>query len=145
MISQSRTFRVVPYNQSQAHGKPEISILAASQIYDHLTNESANGKTLCPRVRTDIRNESIATFINTHFMCKFLSCCEDLSEYRSIIECEVSHRSYVLARDEQNVLWRLWVDIHKRHYILILIDDVTGYLTSSQSCRTNSSPFEFLL
>src|SRR5689334_25243469 len=81
------------------------------------------------RVRAHIGYESIAAFINFHFMSKFLSRREELSEYRSIIKCEVSHRSNMLTRYEQNVLWCLWVYVHKRHYMLILIDDVTWYLT----------------
>src|SRR2546430_9697867 len=87
-------------------------------------------KDTLPGVRTYIGNESIATFINTHFVCKFLSCGEKPGKYRSILKCEVSHRSNVLAGGEQNVLWRFWVVVHKRHYMLILIDDVTGYRTS---------------
>src|SRR5215831_19378063 len=97
-----------------------------------------------PCVGTHIGHESIATFINAHFVCKFLSCCEKLCKYRSIFKCEVSHRSNVLAGNEQNMFGRLWIDIHKRNNILILIDDVTWYCTSCDLTKesvlhTNSS------
>ena len=84
-------------------------------------------KDTLPGVRTNVGQESIATFINTHVVCKFLCCDKKFGKYRSIVEREVIYGSNVLARNEQDVLWSLRVDVLKRYNILVLIGDFTGY------------------
>jgi len=84
-------------------------------------------KDTLPGVRTNVGQETIATFINTHVMRKFLCGSKQFCEYRSIIERKISYGSNMLARNKQDVIGRLRVDVNKRYYILVLKDDFTGY------------------
>src|SRR2546425_7031237 len=87
-------------------------------------------KDTLPGVRANVGQETIAALIYTHFMRQLRCSHEDFGEYRSILECQVRHGGNVTARNYQNMVWRLWVDILKRHDVLVLVDGFTGYLAS---------------
>src|SRR6266566_9229470 len=87
-------------------------------------------KDALPGVRTNVGQETIATFINAHRICQLLCGDEEPGKYRPILECQIGHRGDVTAGNKQDMVGRLWVDVHKRHYILVLIHDFTGYLAS---------------
>ena len=60
-------------------------------------------------------------------MRKFL--CGRLKVWRVMVSCiesEVSNGSNMLTGNEQDMLWRLWIDICKRYQLLVLIDNFTG-------------------
>src|SRR5258708_16449952 len=79
-------------------------------------------------VRANVGQETIATLIYAHFMRQLRSSHEDFGKYRSILERQVRHGGYMTARNYQDVVWRLRVDILKRHDVLVLIDNFAGYL-----------------
>lgn len=106
-------------------------------------------KDTLPGVRANVGQETIATLIYAHFMRQLRSSHEDFGKYRSILERQVRHGGYMTARNYQDVVWRLRVDILKRHDILVLIDNFAGYLasrnlTEKAVLHTTSSKLFFL-
>ena len=106
-------------------------------------------KDTLPGVRANVGQETIATLIYAYFMGQLRCSHEDFGEYRSILECQLRDGGNVTAGNYQNVVWRLRVDILKRHDVLVLIDDFTGYLTSRNLAEkavlhTTSSKLFFL-
>src|SRR5260370_8372582 len=106
-------------------------------------------KDTLPGVRDNVGQETIATLIYAHFMRQLCSSHEDFGKYRSILERQVRHGGYMTERNYQDVVWRLRVDILKRHDILVLIDNFAGYLasrnlTEKAVLHTTSSKLFFL-
>ena len=85
-------------------------------------------KNALTRIRSDVGDEAEAAFSNAQFTCYLCGGDEDAGEYGSVLGCDVGHRGDMAARDEQDVVWRLRVDVRKGDNILVRIHDFGGYL-----------------
>src|SRR6266436_1399030 len=82
-----------------------------------------------PGVRANIGDEAVATFINAHVVRELRRGHEDPGEHRSVLECQIGHRGNMAAGNDQDVVWRLGIDVLKRYHVFILVDNFTGYLS----------------
>src|SRR5437667_4931733 len=80
-------------------------------------------------VGTDISHKTVAALFQPPLMGQFCGNHKELSQYGTILQCQISHRCDMTSWDEQNMIGRLWVDVCKGDHIFILVYNVTWYLT----------------
>src|SRR6266567_2038486 len=82
-----------------------------------------------PRIRADVGDKAVAALADAQVARNLCRRREDRCQHWPVFCRQVRHRGDVTPRNEQDVLRRLWVDILKRDDILVLMDNLTRYLT----------------
>src|SRR6266699_5112171 len=82
-----------------------------------------------PRIRADVGDKAVAALADAQVARNLCRRCEDRCQHWPILSRQVRHRGDVTPRNEQDMLRRLRVDILKRDHILVLIVNLTRYLT----------------
>ena len=82
-----------------------------------------------PRIWANVGDKTVAALANAQVACNLCRCHENSCQHWSVLSRQVRHRGDVTPWNKQDVLRRLWVDILKRDHILVLIDNLTRYLT----------------
>src|SRR5690242_7999146 len=91
----------------------------AVQVKDRLSGIGAN-----------VGDETIAsTLFQSQLSGYFCSRSINAGEHRAIIGRQIGHRCNVAARNEQDMLGSLGVDIPKGYHILVLVYDISRYFT----------------
>lgn len=82
-----------------------------------------------PGIRADIRQETVATSLDAQLTSYSGPSSEEAGEYRPILWRQGGHIPDMAPGYEQDVVRRLGIDVLKRDDILVLVHNLTGYLT----------------
>jgi hypothetical protein len=63
----------------------------------------------------------------------------DVADHRGVLRCGVAERDEVLARDDQDMRWRLRIQVLECHGVFILMDDPSRDLSSGDLAKDTFS------
>ena len=75
--------------------------------------------------RVAIHHDPVTILTKTHFLRHFLGSEVEIADLFPVGISQVVDGRNVFARNDQDVGWRLWINIAKRKYFICLVDDVS--------------------